>query len=145
MTEFSAAIELTFDAAHRLYKYQGKCGMLHGHTYRVRVVVATSELDGEDMVADFGRLKEVVKSLLLLYDHHTLLNMEDPLVQVIESLDAPDAVVAFRSNPTAEVLAEDILSRCRGLGMMLGAAKEDRLRVIEVAVWETPTSCAMAR
>ncbi|MCD6102754.1 MAG: 6-carboxytetrahydropterin synthase, partial [Thermotogaceae bacterium] len=29
--------EFTFDAAHRLMKYKGKCENLHGHTYKLRV------------------------------------------------------------------------------------------------------------
>jgi len=28
--------EFTFDAAHRLMKYKGKCENLHGHTYKLR-------------------------------------------------------------------------------------------------------------
>ena len=31
--------DFTFDAAHNLVNYHGKCERLHGHTYRLRVVI----------------------------------------------------------------------------------------------------------
>lgn len=39
----------TFDAAHHLTKYHGKCERPHGHTYKL-VVTLEGEPDGEDMV-----------------------------------------------------------------------------------------------
>ena len=54
--------EFTFDAAHYLTKYHGKCENLHGHTYRLRVTVE-GNLDEEDMVMDFCELKELVEGI----------------------------------------------------------------------------------
>ncbi len=54
------------DCAHLLPGHS-KCGRLHGHTYRVQVVV-----DGrlsEGMVLDFAELKSQVRSVLARYDH----------------------------------------------------------------------------
>jgi 6-pyruvoyltetrahydropterin/6-carboxytetrahydropterin synthase len=31
--------EFTFDAAHNLPNYHGKCERLHGHTYRIQVTI----------------------------------------------------------------------------------------------------------
>src|SRR5690625_6901322 len=55
--------EFTFDAAHSIEGYDGKCGRLHGHTYRVRVSAKSHELNPSryletpDMVCDFRELK----------------------------------------------------------------------------------------
>ena len=41
--------DFTFDAAHNLIHYHGKCERLHGHTYRLRVVLEGG-LDSEGMI-----------------------------------------------------------------------------------------------
>ena len=36
---------VTFDAAHRLRDYVGKCANLHGHTYKLEVAIAGEKVD----------------------------------------------------------------------------------------------------
>jgi len=54
------------DCAHFLPDHP-KCGTLHGHTYKVEVVVEGEARDG--MILDFADLKKVVKGVLAEYDH----------------------------------------------------------------------------
>jgi 6-pyruvoyltetrahydropterin/6-carboxytetrahydropterin synthase len=54
------------DCAHTLRGHP-KCGQLHGHTYRVEVVVEGEMRDG--MVVDFADLKGQVRSVLSRFDH----------------------------------------------------------------------------
>lgn len=54
------------DCAHQLPGH-GKCGKLHGHTYRVEVEVE-GRADG-GMVVDFADLKARVRTVLARYDH----------------------------------------------------------------------------
>ena len=53
--------EHSFDAAHFLYGYEGKCSNIHGHRWRVVLEVCTEDLqeDGQNrgMYVDFGDLK----------------------------------------------------------------------------------------
>jgi len=65
--------EFTFDAAHYLEKYHGKCERLHGHTYRLAVTVK-GEPDSEGMVMDFLELKAIVKEKVLSALDHSCLN-----------------------------------------------------------------------
>ena len=65
--------EFTFDAAHYLEKYHGKCERLHGHTYRLAITVK-GEPDSEGMVMDFIELKEIVKEKVLSVLDHSCLN-----------------------------------------------------------------------
>ena len=51
--------EFTFDAAHNLIKYHGKCERLHGHTYRMSVVIKGIP-DEEGMIVDFLEIKRIV-------------------------------------------------------------------------------------
>ena len=54
------------DCAHLLPGHP-KCGRLHGHTYRVQLVVSGEARDG--MLLDFAELKSQVRSVLSRYDH----------------------------------------------------------------------------
>lgn len=64
------AIKTSFDAAHILGGYRGKCGNLHGHTYKVKVVVqGTPSIKTRGMVIDYNSLKPIVNSVIEQYDH----------------------------------------------------------------------------
>lgn len=65
--------EFTFDAAHKLEHYHGKCEALHGHTYRLAVTLK-GHPDEEDMVFDFVQLKKVVKEKAVDLLDHAYLN-----------------------------------------------------------------------
>lgn len=54
----------TFDAAHYLEDYVGRCGSLHGHTYRLELTVK-GERDHRGIVVDFEDLKKVVGEVFL--------------------------------------------------------------------------------
>lgn len=49
---------LSFDAAHMLSEYEGKCANLHGHTYHAKVEI---DFDGyqDHMVLDYNEIKKV--------------------------------------------------------------------------------------
>ncbi|MHC4778479.1 MAG: 6-carboxytetrahydropterin synthase QueD [Planctomycetota bacterium] len=65
--------EFTFDAAHNLTEYQGKCEALHGHTYRLRVTLS-GEVQSSGMLFDFVELKAVVEDKVLQIVDHAYLN-----------------------------------------------------------------------
>ena len=50
--------EITFEAAHYLPGYDGKCAGIHGHTYTVKdLVIRVSEfLDDQGIIVDFGKI-----------------------------------------------------------------------------------------
>jgi 6-pyruvoyltetrahydropterin/6-carboxytetrahydropterin synthase len=56
------------DCAHSLPGHS-KCGIPHGHTYRVECVVEGTLQNG--MVMDFADLKQAVLQVLGRYDHHS--------------------------------------------------------------------------
>jgi 6-pyruvoyltetrahydropterin/6-carboxytetrahydropterin synthase len=87
------AREFYFDAAHYLPEYKGKCERLHGHTYKLEVVVEGEPGKG-GMVLDFNELKRVVSE------------------KVIEKLDHADLNSMFPS-PTAENIASWIFSELK--------------------------------
>jgi 6-pyruvoyltetrahydropterin/6-carboxytetrahydropterin synthase len=56
------------DCAHFLPGH-ARCGQLHGHTYRVEIVIVGEPKDG--MLMDFADLKQEVRAVLARYDHRS--------------------------------------------------------------------------
>jgi len=69
----------TFDAAHRLEDYVGKCNNLHGHTYRLELTVRGTP-DQRGIVIDFGDLKQIFTEHYEPLLDHTYLNETLPLI-----------------------------------------------------------------
>ena len=65
--------EFVFDAAHNLIHYHGKCEKLHGHTYRLKVVLE-GQPDSEGMIMDFIDLSRIVKELVISQLDHAYIN-----------------------------------------------------------------------
>lgn len=61
-----------FSSAHYLRNYQGKCEHLHGHNWKVEVVLAGDKPDRAGMVIDFGIVKNFLKEILNTLDHKCL-------------------------------------------------------------------------
>ncbi|MFD0768707.1 6-carboxytetrahydropterin synthase QueD [Bacillus sp. CGMCC 1.60114] len=120
--------EFTFDAAHHLHCYEGKCKNLHGHTYKV-VFGISGYVNEIGLAIDFGDIKEIWKNEIEIYLDHRYLN---------ETLPA--------MNTTAENMVVWIFEK-----MEEALKKGDRqneyrgARVEFVRLFETPTSYAEAR
>ena len=65
--------EFTFDAAHNLIHYHGKCEKLHGHTYRLKVVIE-GQPGSEGMIIDFLEVSKIVKDNVISILDHSYLN-----------------------------------------------------------------------
>lgn len=63
----------TFDAAHKLIHYDGKCENLHGHTYKLQVSLK-GEPDEDGMLIDFTELKAIVEERVLDVLDHAYIN-----------------------------------------------------------------------
>jgi len=111
---FEIEIDRTFSAAHQLRGYNGNCSNLHGHNYKVTVVVRSNELDKVGIALDFKKLKSELDSLLALYDHTNLSELPE----------------FSEINPTSEVLARTIY-RKMGEKMNGGAIRVHRVRIGE--------------
>jgi len=107
-----------FDAAHKLPNYKGPCANLHGHTYKMEVVIE-GLVKENGMVIDFGELKKLVNESVISKLDHSYLNDRYP-------------------NPTAEIMVVDIF---KTIGKLLAK----NVRLVEVKLWETPTSCVIYR
>ncbi|MBJ8055362.1 6-carboxytetrahydropterin synthase QueD [Bacillus cereus] len=71
--------EFTFDAAHHLHCYEGKCKNLHGHTYKV-VFGISGYVNDIGLAIDFGDIKEIWKNEIEIYLDHRYLNETLPVM-----------------------------------------------------------------
>ena len=113
---FRLTVVDSFASAHQLREYEGQCENLHGHNWRVEVVVEGRELNFQGLLLDFKDLKGALKEVLKELDH-SFLN-ELPYFQ--------------ERNPTSENLAFFIF---RGLEAALKAYPG--VKVKSVTVWES--------
>jgi len=80
MPRWKLSTEFTFDSAHYIKDYKGPCGRMHGHTYRVKMEVTSSQLHSSEycphsvMVADFKSLRWAKKDVTQGGLDHCVLN-----------------------------------------------------------------------
>ncbi len=74
---FELVIETDFSAAHNLREYKGQCERLHGHNWKVQVILKAEKLDKIGMVMDFRDAKKVIGEIINRYDHTYLNELED--------------------------------------------------------------------
>ena len=117
--------EFTFDAAHHLHNYEGKCKNLHGHTYRV-VLGLSGYTDERGLMIDFGDIKGIWKEKIEIHLDHRYLNETLPPM-----------------NTTAENIVVWIYEKLAAA--LLDEQRYNGARVEFIRLYETPTSYAEAR
>ena len=108
--------KMSFDAAHFLPNYPGKCANMHGHHWTVELGVSGEVDPNTGMVIDFAILGGLLGTLKNKLDH-TLLNDTVP-------------------NPTAENICLYVKA------WEADTLADEGLEVEFIRVWETPDSLA---
>ena len=136
--------EITFDSAHMLSYYEGKCSNLHGHTYKLQVTLEGNVDDISHMVLDFNVLKETLdETIMNIFDHAIIFSdpklrneAEDELYAWAETYGKKYAVI-----PNGKTTCEDIAPYIKELISENLSSKSIKVSVV-VKLWETPTSFA---
>ncbi|PAB56796.1 6-carboxytetrahydropterin synthase QueD [Anaeromicrobium sediminis] len=130
--------EHSFDSAHFLAGYEGKCSNIHGHRWRVVVEVMEEKLKSggqlDGMVVDFGDLKNDLKEIVDFHDHKLIIEMgtmKKHLVELLKEEGFKIMEVNFR--PTAENFSKYFYDYITQKGYKVKRAE----------VYETPTNCAI--
>lgn len=128
--------EHSFDSAHFLSGYEGKCANIHGHRWRIVAEVKSETLSKEKqlrgMIVDFGDLKKDVKELVDFYDHALIVETGTMKAVLLEMLKEEFRVIEVDFRPTAEEFSR----------MFFEAIESKGYSVKRVMVYETPTNCA---
>ncbi|HOV22095.1 MAG TPA: 6-carboxytetrahydropterin synthase QueD [bacterium] len=109
-----------FSSAHRLKNYKGKCEHLHGHNWKVEIIVSGTTLDNTGLLIDFGILKKKLDFILKQLDHKNL-----------------NTIPFFnKTNPTSENISYYIFTKLKEL------LKNLPIKLEKVIVWENEKQCA---
>lgn len=135
--------EVTFDSAHLLSFYDGKCANLHGHTYRLQVSLESEIDEISRMLMDFNILRQVIdESVMNIFDHALLLSSnthrsdaENELLQWAEQFGKKYCVMPGMKKTTCEDMSEYIKSLVEENLCARGIPPK-----VSIRLWETPTS-----
>lgn len=134
---YTLKTEQSFDSAHFLHGYKGKCSNIHGHRWNVTAEIFAYNLveDGQlrGMVVDFADLKRDLKLIADSLDHSLIYECGTLKPKTLEALHEENfklVEVAFR--PTAENFAKYVFDLLMDKGYNVKA----------ITVYETPNNCA---
>ncbi len=122
---FEIAVEESFAAGHALRGYKGKCENVHGHNYKVRIVLVGEKLNQVGLLYDFVELKKNIAEVIRSLDHK-FLNDIPPFTEL---------------NPSAENIAKYFYDE---LDRRLAPSANGSV-VHQVTIFETDTTTATYR
>ena len=135
---YTVRTEECFDSAHFLAGYDGKCGNLHGHRWRVLLTVQSETLredrQQKGMCVDFAELKKDLRTELDALDHVLIIEQGSLRESTMKALQEEKfQVVEMPFRPTAENFARYFYE----LFTLKGYP------VAKVEVYETPNNSAV--
>lgn len=127
----------TFDSAHFLSGYNGKCANIHGHQWKIEAFAKDTSLqhqgEKKDMLIDFSDFKQAVHSLADKFDHALIYEegtLKDKTISALNEEGFRLIPISFR--PTAERFAEYFYKQLKNYGLPISV----------VTVYETPENAA---
>lgn len=141
----SITVKHNFEAAHRLSLLPGKCESIHGHSFWATLTIY-GEVNEQGILEglDFGNVKkEFRKYLDSEFDHHLLLNRNDPFagnihLQNTEGWQTLPGLNAMDGDPTTENLALLIANYMGPLYNLSTEVKVDETSVNAASCWWLP-------
>ena len=135
---YQLTTEHSFDSAHFIAGYDGKCGNLHGHRWRVLLTVQSETLredrQQKGMCVDFAELKKDLRTELDALDHVLIIEQGSLRESTMKALQEEKfQVVEMPFRPTAENFARYFYE----LFTLKGYP------VAKVEVYETPNNSAV--
>jgi 6-pyruvoyltetrahydropterin/6-carboxytetrahydropterin synthase len=109
-----------FAAAHKLRNFRGECERLHGHNWRIEVVLSGDRLNEAGLLIDFRDVKTAANRILEDLDHSYL----NDLPQFKDE------------NPSSENIAAYLFQR------LSSELNSGHLKVTKVTAWESDSACA---
>ena len=149
MTSLSIVKEFSWSMAHMLANHAGKCKNIHGHTYKMQVEIArkgggvmnSPGKTDHGMVLEFDDLKTIINRIVVEPLDHAFLywvdstdELEHEVAVLLKKHSRKLVEIGYR--PTAENLAMNYLE------IINNALSSFKVEVIELILWESPTSFA---
>ena len=118
---YELKVETDFSAAHQLAMVGEKCENLHGHNWKIEVIVAGETLDEGGVLMDFGIIKQHVRAVMETLDHKFLNELEF----------FSDAVPPSSEN-IARYVADSLKKQL----------DNPAVKIARVSAWESKNACA---
>lgn len=134
----STTKEVKWASAHRLFKYNGLCGNVHGHNYRAEFTFTGPVVREDGILVDFGDMKKMIMGFIdQQWDHACIVHPEDyTLINFLtEEKNRMFIMPAEYANSTAENMSlflQNLVNDCLPTGVTCSCVK----------VWETDSSHA---
>lgn len=142
MSNIRITKQFSFETAHALHGYDGKCKNLHGHSYKLSVTVIGSPIDDISnakygMVVDFGDLKKIVnEDIVNVFDHATVFNKNTPHLELGEHLvKLGHHILLVDYQPTTEMMVIDFAKKIKN-------RLPGNIQLFSIKLQETETSFA---
>ena len=142
MSKIRITKQFSFETAHALYGYDGKCKNIHGHGYKLDVTVIGTPIDDASnskfgMVIDFSDLKKIVNNQIVdIFDHSLILNKNTPHESLAQDLINNDhKVILVDYQPSSENMVIDFAKR-------IISQLPDEVKLFSLRLQETDTSFA---
>ncbi len=123
-----------------------KCSQnIHGHSYRVEVLLESNYLDNGDMIYDFGLMKLSIKELIDAFDHAITIWSKDNLDYIQDMKKHSKRWIELPVSPSAEQFSRVIyliIERILELTVMQNS--ERNIKLNSIIVHETQTGYAQA-
>jgi 6-pyruvoyltetrahydropterin/6-carboxytetrahydropterin synthase len=150
--------EIEFDAGHRVPNHESKCRNPHGHRYRVLVslegeIVEEEGAADEGMLIDFSNVKNLLVNLVHdPLDHGFIVYEGDQ--ELLEAFSWYDEVTGIKEGPIGgpawKIIRFPYIPTAENLAIWIWEQLEEpvedywrgNLRLLDVEVYETPTSAA---
>ena len=137
--------EITFDSAHMLSNYDGKCNNLHGHTYKLQVTLEGQVNNESGMLLDFNKVKEVLNTAIIQHFDHALIFSEAGLQEEAERallVWASQYKKKFIELPAGKSTCENMAPIIKDYILIYLKNMNINNMQVSVKLWETPTSFA---
>lgn len=129
--------EFSFEGAHALVNYDGKCRFIHGHSYRLFVTLKGSPKENNEdpksgMVIDFSELKAIINKIVIdRFDHALILREDAKLAKELSNSYSNVIITPFQ--PTCENLVIYF-------AQLITTEMPSYLNLYSLKLYETPTS-----
>ena len=134
---YTLTTNASFDSAHFLLGYEGKCSNIHGHRWKVEIEVGNSYLEeagqNRGMIIDFSDFKQDLKKIVDAMDHCLIIEKNSLKAKTLEALlEENFKIIEVDFRPTAENFAK----------FFYGEMTKKNYNIVKATVYETPNNCA---
>ncbi len=135
---YTLVSEASFDSAHFLHGYNGKCKNIHGHRWTIKLEIYGENLEKEGhlrgMLLDFGDIKKELKELADYLDHSLIIEKGTMRELTLNALKEDGfRIIELEFRPTAENFSKYVYEYFQKKG----------LKVKSATIYETPNNCAI--